>query len=63
MTNTTLLKDTQENRVPPGRADRLRNKVVVANPGERFVERYYLLEEAYRRHQDQPYAVRHAHIT
>ncbi|RLC68726.1 MAG: hypothetical protein DRH97_02210 [Chloroflexi bacterium] len=41
----------------------LRDKAVSADPRERFVERYYLLDAAYRRHKDESYAIRHAHIT
>ena len=63
MTNTALLRDTHDDEALSRRIDRLRNKAVPADPRERFVERYYLLEEAYRRHKDEPYAIRHAHIT
>ncbi len=60
MASTSLLRDTHEDKTLSKRVDRLRNKAIAAG---KFVERYHLLEEAYRRHKDEPYAIRHAHIT
>lgn len=41
----------------------LRNKALSTDKEERFIERCYLLVRAYGRYKDEPYAIRHAHIT
>ena len=63
MTQIALQDEIQKIEIQSGKTERLRIKVVSANLRERFVERYYLLEEAYHRHKDEPYAMRHAHIS
>jgi len=63
MSSTALTRDTHEDQALTGRIDRLRHKAVSADPRERFIERYYLMEKAYHRCKDEPYAIRHAHIT
>jgi len=61
--NTALQQDAHESETWPSRIDRLRDKTIGTDPAVRFVERYHLLEQAYQRHKDEPYAIRHAHIT
>jgi len=63
MTTAALQRDTRESQALSRRVARLRSKAVPADPRLRFVERYCLLDEAYRQHRDEPYAIRHAHIT
>jgi len=63
MTIAALQRDSSEGQTSLSRIDRLRSKAVPADPLQRFVERYRLLDEAYRQHKNEPYAIRHAHIT
>jgi hypothetical protein len=63
MSSTTRLRETLEDQAVSSRVDSLRHKAVSANAKDRFAERYYLLEQAYLRHKDEPHAIRHAHMT
>jgi len=45
------------------RIKNLRDKLFLANDRTVFVERFVYLKRGYEKHKDEPYAIRHAHIT
>jgi formate C-acetyltransferase len=63
MASSAFLRDNRQDRSLANRVERLRDKAVSADQAEKFIERFYLLDKAYREHKDEPYAIRHAHIT